>query len=69
MDDSRLTTLESNSAFQERTIHDLSDVVCRQQKEIDHLKAQLQEVIQRLPHAETPGMDENAPEIEKPPHY
>jgi len=69
MDESRLTALESNSAFQERTIHDLSEVMCRQQKEIDRLKAQLKEVVQRVAHAENPDEDNNEPEIENPPHY
>ena len=37
MNESRLTDLESTLAFQERTIQDLSDVICRQQQDIDGL--------------------------------
>ena len=69
MDESRLTELESSVAFQDRTIQDLSDVVCRQQQEIDALKAEYKKLMERLENTEHSGGGEAEPEDETPPHY
>lgn len=69
MDESRLTELESSVAFQDRTIQDLSDVICRQQQEIDALKAEYKKIMERLENAEPPGGGGAEPENETPPHY
>lgn len=69
MDESRLTNMESAFAFQEKTISDLSDVVCRQQREIDLLTKKLEAVVERLTQDEEESSNEKMLEIEKPPHY
>ena len=70
MTENRITDLESTLAFQEKTIEELSDVICRQQTEIDHLKAQVKDILERMTHSEegTPSGEE-CPVLEKPPHY
>nr|WP_319492299.1 SlyX family protein [uncultured Desulfobacter sp.] len=69
MDEARLMDIETKLAYQEKTIKELNDVVCRQQKEIDRLNA-LCNRLSKLgkAHAEVLlGMD--APANVKPPHY
>jgi SlyX protein len=61
----RIVELELRSMQQQRTIEELSDVLYRQQKELDSLKALLQQLAQKIPE---PGLvDEKVPE--RPPHY
>ena len=69
MIESRVTELESTLVFQERTIQDLSDVIRRQQSEIDRLDARLTLLTERIANSDrgdrvTPDIDQ-----EKPPHY
>ncbi len=52
MNENRLANVESTLAFQEKTIEELSDVICRQQTEIDLLKAQVKDVLERMEHNE-----------------
>lgn len=68
MDENRLVDIETRLAFQEDTLQQLNDVICRQQDQIDRLaaraealRAQLGEVAAKLPDKE--GEDE------RPPHY
>jgi SlyX protein len=61
--------VESSMAFLEKTVEDLSDVVRRQQEDIDRLETELRVVKARLEHVESPETDEPEPATEKPPHY
>ena len=70
MTEKRLTDVETAIAFQEKTIGDLSDVICRQQEEIDRLKAQLMTITEQMTHGDNgPLPGETLPANEKPPHY
>jgi SlyX protein len=63
-----LEQIQTKIAFLERANTDLSDVVFRQQREIQELVAKLQEISQRLSAAES-GDAARAPQDERPPHY
>ena len=67
MDDS-LEQIQTKIAFLERANVDLSDVVFRQQKEIQALAAKLREISERLNAADS-GDGAHAPPDERPPHY
>ena len=69
MDESRLTDVESSLAFMDRALHDLSDVVCRQQSEIDRLTARLTLLAARMSDSDEPGGEAGDPVDERPPHY
>jgi SlyX protein len=70
MDESRIEHLESCVAFQDRTIEDLSAVICRQQNEIDKLQTHYKKIAARLESLEQNGIDEGeAAADEVPPHY
>ena len=70
MNENRLANVESTLAFQEKTIEELSDVICRQQTEIDLLKAQVKDVLERMEHNEEESLSgDDFPAVEKPPHY
>ena len=69
MSDTRLTHVESTLAFQEKTISDLSDVMFRQQEEIDRLKAHVKEITDRMTQDEDDLAGGGLPANEKPPHY
>ena len=69
MNESRLTDLESTLAFQERTIQDLSDVICRQQQDIDGLAKQIKKLVQKMEQSETLGDAGGEAESTVPPHY
>jgi uncharacterized coiled-coil protein SlyX len=68
MNDAALEEIQSKIAFLERAAHELSDVVFRQQREIQQLAAKLKILSDRLSGALA---DEPArlPEQEIPPHY
>lgn len=68
-DENRLIEIETRAAYQEETINDLSDVVFRQQKEIDRLTLTVENLRTRLLELSEiiPGSD--APANDKPPHY
>lgn len=66
--DQSLEQIQTKIAFLERANAELSDVVFRQQREIEALAAKLKEISQRLLAAET-GDGAHAPQDERPPHY
>jgi SlyX protein len=63
-----LEELETKLAFLDRANTELSDVVARQQKEIDLLRAELRSLASRLDDAQPEEQPWTAEE-EKPPHY
>lgn len=68
MDTETLEQIQSKIAYLERANTELSDVVFRQQQEIQALAARLKEVTERL-HTVQSSNDEPTPEDERPPHY
>ncbi len=69
MDESRITYIESSVAFQDKTIEELSEVIHRQQHEIDDLKLQYAKVMARLDSVEQPSESGGEQVVEIPPHY
>jgi SlyX protein len=67
MDSEALEQIQSKIAFLERANTELSDVVFRQQQEIQALAARLKEVSARLQTVQS-GDDQRTPD-ERPPHY
>ncbi len=67
MDDLTLEQIHLKLAFLERANSELSDVVFRQQQEIQALSARIKEVAERASAAA--GGEERSPEDERPPHY
>lgn len=65
-DDPRLEALESQVAFQEDALRELSDALIAQQLRIDQLTSQVLRLTERLDTAGTPG--DGMPEP-PPPHY
>jgi uncharacterized coiled-coil protein SlyX len=63
-----LEQIQSKIAFLERANTELSDVVFRQQQEIQALAARLKEVSARLQTVQS-GHGEGTAEDERPPHY
>lgn len=66
MSDDRLDRLEIHVAEQQQMLDDLSEVLTRQTKEIEALKARLSQSDNRIAELEA-GLP--APAVEKPPHY
>ncbi len=66
--ESRFTELESRIAFQDHSLQELSDVVARQQQEIDGLRRVLEALRSQLAALATPG-SLPASEEPPPPHY
>lgn len=67
-----LIDLQTTVAFQERNLHELTDIVTAQQKQIDLLKAELKLLRERLGYledAQHQGAQPFSPADEKPPHY
>jgi len=60
--------VETKIAYLEQAMADLSDVVFRQQRDIQALEARIEQLRDRLEAAQAP---ENAPSLEQeiPPHY
>ncbi|MDH5176405.1 MAG: SlyX family protein [Gammaproteobacteria bacterium] len=63
----RLETLEFKVAHLERALQELSDVLYRQQRELDSLRDRNQQLIEQVQQLEDRAGDPNAVEI--PPHY
>jgi SlyX protein len=63
-----LEQIQTKIAFLERANTELSDVVFRQQREIQALAAKIQEISERLRAAES-GETARAAQDERPPHY
>lgn len=61
----RIVELELRSMAQQQTIEELSDVLYRQQKELDALKAVVESLTRKI---EEPGIVD-AKQNERPPHY
>jgi uncharacterized coiled-coil protein SlyX len=63
-----LEQIETKIAFLERANAELSDVVFRQHREIEALRARINALVERFEAAQS---DERArtPEEERPPHY
>ena len=60
--------IEVRLAFLERSGQELSDVVYRQQQEIDALRKSIRRMSERLEAASQPR-EAGSPESERPPHY
>ena len=67
MDDDRLTRAEERIAYQEQAISELSDVLHRQQAQIDQLTVLCTQLGERLVAASEGEAGD--PLDEKPPHY
>ena len=63
----RIDTLEFKVAHLERALQELSDVVYRQQRELDALRNRNQQLHEQLQQLEERGGDPSRVEI--PPHY
>jgi len=67
--DARLTDLESLLAHQTRTVEELSDIIHRQQKEIDTLTRRVTMLLLRAAEAEADTTGSAPLADQKPPHY
>ena len=67
MDDETIERIQAKIAYLESANSELSDVIYRQQQEIDGLRVQLLALMARLDAAAVPS--EYTLEQEKPPHY
>ena len=65
---SRIEALEVRAAYQDQVIDDLNQTVIDQWKQIDSLKRQLAEVLNRVQEAQDNAGGPTAPEP-PPPHY
>ena len=63
-----LEQLETKIAFLERANSELSDVVFRQHRDIEALRAQIAGLAARIDAAQS-DTTERTPEEERPPHY
>jgi len=68
MDDEALEQIHLKLAFLERANTELSDVVFRQQQEMQVLSARIRELAERASAAQGGGEEQSA-EDERPPHY
>ena len=64
----RITDLEIRFMHQERTIHELSSTVYRQQQVIERLERELRQLANQV-RMELPSLTRQADEEEPPPHY
>jgi len=64
----RLDSIEEKLAHLERAVHELSDVVARQQKELEQALARNQRLHDKLAALES-DFGPSATSHEKPPHY
>ena len=69
MNPETLEQIETKVAFLERANAELSDVVYRQQREIDDLRVRLTSLSARLDSGQPDGGRPYTLEEEKPPHY
>lgn len=69
MNEERLAEIEIKLAYQEKTIKDLNDVICDQQKEIEKLGSTCKKLIKILKENDLASLTIDAPANEKPPHY
>ncbi|CAG0995612.1 SlyX family protein [Geobacter sp.] len=66
--ENRITDLEIHVTHLSRTVHELNDVVYRQQQTIDRLEAELKGLRQQV-LAEAPSPVGKPEDEEPPPHY
>ena len=66
-DEPRLEMLEFKVAHLERALQELSDVLYRQQLELDRLRERSQQLLAQVEQLADPGADPTRVEI--PPHY
>lgn len=64
----RLDAIEEKLAHLEHTVHELSDVVARQQKELDLALQRNQRLLDKIAAMES-DFGPSATAYEKPPHY
>jgi len=72
MTEQRIVTIETKLAYQEDTIAQLNDVICRQQNQIDaleHLTQQLLGRVRDLSDVATQSGGVLSASDERPPHY
>jgi SlyX protein len=68
MDDDRLVEVETKLAYQEDTIQQLNDVICRQQDQIDALLLKYELLVTRVKELDS-DLPEGDEVDERPPHY
>jgi SlyX protein len=66
--DQSIEHIETKIAYLEHAVGELSDVVFRQQKEMQALKEQIEQLRDRLEAAQAQGSPAD-PALERPPHY
>lgn len=66
--ENRIIELETRLSFQEDTIHELNEVVTRQQNQIDVLQEQVSELRKRMQSTQTSNIKDEGEET-PPPHY
>jgi SlyX protein len=64
----RLDAIEEKLAHLEHAVNELSDVVARQQKELDRAQERNQRLLDKIAAMESDG-GASATAVEKPPHY
>jgi uncharacterized coiled-coil protein SlyX len=69
MNGDALEKIETKLAFLERASSELSDVVFRQQRVIDALRAQVATLAARMQASQESDVPLRTPEDERPPHY
>jgi uncharacterized coiled-coil protein SlyX len=67
--DERLEALEFRLAHLERALNEINAVVIRQQRELERLRARLQETSQPLESLEAQRGGAGATDYDPPPHY
>ena len=68
MNENRLVDIETKLAYQEHTINQLNEVVCRQQQQIDQLEVICKHLLERLKDLSGSAGASDMTD-EKPPHY
>ncbi len=69
MNEQHKIDLETKIAYQEHNLQELSDVIFRQQQQIDKLESIIQLLIKRFDEFSAAQPGNSAPADEKPPHY
>lgn len=72
MTEQRIISIETKIAYQEDTIAQLNNVVCKQQNQIDNLEGLTQQLINRVLDLSETAAHSAAPlsaADERPPHY
>ena len=68
-DSTRLEALEIKCAYLEQAVQELSDVVYRQQQQLDRVLLRNQELARQIESLETTAEAAGGPRVEIPPHY